>query len=337
MYKTAVVILNWNGRKHLEKYLPSVVAYSKNADVIIVDNNSTDDSISFLTSSYPSLRIIQTGKNLGYAGGYNKAMDEIDHQYAILLNSDVDITENWISAMEDCMQNDPTVAACQPLILQDLDHEYFEYAGAAGGFIDKYGYPFCRGRIFESMEKNTGQYTDADVFWAGGACIMVRTEMFKSIHGFETEFFAHMEEIDLCWRFLNQGYKIKCCSGSKVYHLGGGTLDKSNPKKTYLNFRNSLLMLARNHPKNGYLSAIFFRLFLDGIAGIKFLLSAQPGHVMAIIRSHFYFYFNYSRWTKERNSLPESFPPGVYLKSIVIEHFARSKKYFNELDGKFSG
>jgi GT2 family glycosyltransferase len=248
--KTAVVILNWNGRNFLETFLPSVLEYSARcADVIVADNASTDDSVAFLQEHYPQIRIIEHPKNGGFSKGYNDALKQIDAEYYILLNSDVEVTPNWITPVIEMMDADPSIAACQPKLRSFEDRSQFEYAGAAGGFIDAYGYPFCRGRIFDVLEEDRGQYDDAcEVFWATGACLFVRADLYHALGGLDEDFFAHMEEIDFCWRLKNNGHKVMYCPDSTVYHVGGGALPKSSPRKTYLNFRNNLALLVKNLP-----------------------------------------------------------------------------------------
>ena len=248
--KVAVVILNWNGKSFLEKFLPSVFACNSSyAEIIVADNASTDDSVSFLKSKYPQIKIIQNSSNGGFAKGYNDALKLVEAEYYVLLNSDVEVTPNWIDSVIQLMDTDKSIAACQPKIRAFDDKKSFEYAGAGGGFIDKYGYPFCRGRILDTLEEDKGQYNDVrEVFWATGACLFVRSECYHKVNGFDEDFFAHMEEIDLCWRLKNLGYKIMYSPNSTVFHVGGGTLNKTSPKKTYLNFRNNLILLCKNHP-----------------------------------------------------------------------------------------
>lgn len=270
--KTAIAILNWNGRKLLEEFIPSVVEFSKEAEIYVIDNHSDDDSIEFLKTNFPSVKIIKNEENFGYAGGYNKGLEEIDADIFCLLNSDVKVVENWLIPIENLFSSNSEISVIQPKILDYKNPEYFEYAGAGGGFIDNFGYPFCRGRVFWTLEKDKGQYDDTiQTFWASGACLFIRKNDFLEIGGFDEGFFAHMEEIDLCWRLNNSGKKIFYCGESKVYHLGGGTLKNSNPKKTYLNFRNSLWMLVKNLPKGKAFPLVFTRLSLDGITGISTL------------------------------------------------------------------
>lgn len=328
--KIAVVILNWNGKSFLEQFLPSVVKFSTNAQVIVADNNSTDDSITFLQTNYPKIDIIQLDKNYGFAGGYNKALNQIDSEYYVLLNSDVEVTENWLTPMVELLDNDQSIVACQPKIKAYHNKTHFEYAGASGGFMDKYGYPFCRGRIFDNLEEDKGQYDNVtEVFWASGACLFIRSKEYHEIGGLDEFFFAHMEEIDLCWRLKNQGYKIMVCPSSIVYHVGGGTLNKVKPQKTFLNFRNSLLTLHKNLPKEKRLSIILTRLCLDSIAGAKFLVSGKPNHTWAIVRSHFSFYGAISQ-NKLKQKLPKN-PnlTGIINKSIVKAYFLKKCNTFD--------
>jgi len=328
----AVVILNWNGKSFLEKFLPSVVKYSENARIIIADNNSSDDSISFLSTSYPDIEIIKLDNNYGFAGGYNKALKQIDTEYYVLLNSDVEVTENWLKPMAQLLNNDSSIAACQPKIKDYNNKTYFEYAGASGGYIDKYGYPFCRGRIFEKLEEDKGQYDDViEIFWASGASLFIRATAYHKIGGLDEFFFAHMEEIDLCWRLKNKGYKIMICPSSTVFHVGGGTLNKIKPQKTFLNFRNSLLTLHKNLPKKDQFKIIFIRILLDGITGVKFLISGKPSHTWAIIRAHFSFYGAITQNKKKRTSSQNSNLIGKMNISIVKFYFIDKIKVFTKL------
>ena len=288
--KIAVVILNWNGKKLLEQFLPSVVKYSKEASVYVADNASTDDSISFIEHHYPKVHIIKNNQNGGYAKGYNDALKSLKEPVFCLLNNDVEVTNNWLEPIIQTFNNEPNTGIIQPKILDYKHKDYFEYAGAAGGFIDKFGYPYCRGRIFDSIEKDLGQYNDVtEIFWASGACLFIRNEVYKTLNGLDESFFAHMEEIDLCWRAKNAGYKIKYVGKSEVFHLGGATLNSLNPQKTYLNFRNSLYTLTKNANGNLFI-IVFIRLILDGIAGLKFLLELKFKHFLAIIHAHFSYY-----------------------------------------------
>jgi len=338
MMKVAVVILNWNGKHFLEQFLPSVIKHNAPyAEIYVADNASTDDSIAFLKTNYPQVRIIQNTNNGGFAKGYNDALKILKHEYFILLNSDVEVSQNWIGEIIDLMDNDKTIAACQPKIKSFHQKTHFEYAGAAGGFIDKYGYPFCRGRIFDTLEEDKGQYNDIkEIFWATGACLFIRAKCFKEVNGFDEDFFAHMEEIDLCWRLKNKGYKISYCHQSTVYHVGGGTLNKTSPHKTFLNFRNNLILICKNHPPQFLIIKLFLRMSLDGIAGLKFLASGKFNHFLAIIKAHFSFYASLSTTLKKRvqlqNETNTHSTKGIYPNSIVIDYYLKNKKTFTEVE-----
>jgi len=329
--KVAVVILNWNGQKFLEQFLPSVVNHSDNARIIVADNNSTDNSIPFLKEHYPTVELIELDHNFGFAGGYNNALKKVDSEYYVLLNSDVEVSKNWLTPMIELLDSDQSIAACQPKIKDYNNKECFEYAGASGGFIDKYGYPFCRGRIFDSLEKDNNQYDNIEeIFWASGASLFIRAKDYNNIGGLDEFFFAHMEEIDLCWRLKNQGKKIMVCPSSTVYHVGGGTLNKVNPHKTFLNFRNSLLTLHKNAPQKERFSIIFIRLLLDGLAGLKFIISGKPSHTWAIIRAHFSFYGAISQNKTKRKTVNNPNLTGQINKSIVKGYYLDNCKSFND-------
>lgn len=338
--KVAVVILNWNGRKFLEKFLPSVISFNPSwSQVIVADNASTDDSIEFIRANFPSVSIVQNTSNGGFAKGYNDALQKVDAEYYVLLNSDVEVTPGWIEPVIKLMDADKSIAACQPKILAFDNKKAFEYAGAAGGYIDKYGYPFCRGRILDNIEDDKGQYNDTrETFWATGACLFVRAECFHLLKGFDEDFFAHMEEIDLCWRLKNRGYKIMYCAEASVYHVGGGTLNKTSSKKTYLNFRNNLLLLVKNHPPKYIFFKIFFRMNLDGVAAFKFFFSAQFSHCWAVIMAHKSFYGALARTLRKRKELKKEInsytTTAVYLHSIIADYYIRGKKTFTEIDLK---
>jgi GT2 family glycosyltransferase len=334
--QTAVVILNWNGRKYLEQFLPPLLQYSSGeAEIIVADNASDDDSVSFLEANFPSVRIIRNKANEGFARGYNLALKQVEADYYILLNSDIEVTPDWIRPVIDMMEKDPSIAACQPKIRSFTDRTKFEYAGAAGGFIDKYGYPFCRGRMFQSLEEDLGQYDDAiEIFWATGACMFVRADIFHKAGGLDEDFFAHMEEIDLCWRLKNLGYKIMYCPGSVVYHIGGGTLPKISWRKTYFNFRNNFYLLYKNLPDNLVNEVFFKRLFLDGIAAMKFLFTAGFKDFWAIYKAHQSFYSTLSKTKAKRKLLQHAPLHKVYRKNIVFEYYLRKKKKFTDLDPK---
>ena len=340
MSKAAVVILNWNGKNFLEFFLPSVVKNTPSfAEVIVADNASTDGSVDFLKKTFPSVKLIQHKTNGGYAKGYNDALKKVDAEYFILLNSDIEVTPGWIEPIVQRMDEDKTIGACQPKILSYRNKRQFEYAGAAGGFIDKYGYAFCRGRIFNSFENDEGQYDDEkEIFWATGACLFVRAKMFWEAGALDEDFFAHMEEIDLCWRMKNMGYKIMYNPNSCVFHVGGGTLSKISPKKTFLNFRNNLILLYKNHSSKYFKIKIFIRLHLDGIAGIKFLLSGNFGDFLAVIKAHQSFFFSLRKTLKKRSAMKKRISnyttSAIYRKSIVIAYFFRGKKKFSDLNKK---
>lgn len=343
MSTTAVVILNWNGRALLEQFLPAVMQHTgSGAEIIVADNASTDDSVAFLEAHYPGIRIIRNSRNGGYARGYNEALAEVDADYYVLLNSDIEVTPGWLQPLVKLMDENPGMAACQPKIRSFHQRECFEYAGAAGGFIDKWGFPFCRGRLFNAFETDNGQYNDTcDVFWATGACLMMRATDWKAAHGLDEDFFAHMEEIDLCWRLRNMGRRIGYCGNSTVFHVGGGTLSQINPRKTFLNFRNNLVMIAKNHAPGWFGIKIFLRLIIDGVAGVRFLLSGDWKHCFAVIRAHFNFYAQLPRTLKKRRKLKAGISQyatsAVYNGSVVFAHFLHGKKHFSELDaGKFS-
>ncbi|MHA6280222.1 glycosyltransferase family 2 protein [Salinimicrobium sp. CAU 1759] len=329
--KVAVVILNWNGKALLKQFLPSVVAHSPEATIYVADNASTDDSVTFLQEHFPQVRIIQNQVNGGFAKGYNEALAKLEEDIFVLLNSDVEVSPGWLPPLLQEMQNDEKVAAVQPKILNYRKKEFFEYAGAAGGFIDALGYPFCRGRIFETLEEDLGQYNDNhDVFWASGACMMVRRSDFMEAGGFDEDFFAHQEEIDLCWRFFNMNRRVKAVGLSKVYHLGGGTLNSMHPRKTFLNFRNSLFVLLKNAPKKQLFLLIFSRLILDGLAGLKFLFELKPSHSVAILKAHGNFYLHFRKMWKKRKNLQKS-TKYYHNTSVVWAYYLRGIKSFEQL------
>jgi GT2 family glycosyltransferase len=337
--KVAVVILNWNGREFLKKFLPSVIRYSQDmAEVIIADNASTDSSIEFLQQEYPDIRIVQNVYNGGFAKGYNDALRQIEAEYYILLNSDIEVTENWISPVIELMEKDTLIAACQPKLRAYHAPEKFEYAGAAGGFIDTFGYPFCRGRIFQEIEEDHGQYDDVhEIFWATGACLFVKAKLFHEFGGLDNDFFAHMEEIDFCWRLKNAGYKILYCPDSIVYHVGGGTLPKKSSRKTYLNFRNNLSLLYKNLPGNLLWRVFVFRFPLDAVAALKFLLDGGFSDFRAVIRAHLYFYKNFGKLRKKRKAIHHNHVSCIYEGHLLVDYFLKKKRTFPELDPeKFS-
>jgi len=331
----AVVILNWNGRKYLEQFLPSVLAYSAGAELIVADNASTDDSISFLRAHYPAVRIIKFSENYGFCEGYNKALFQIKADYFVLLNSDIEVTPHWLEPIIALMETNPGIAACQPKIKSFYRRNFFEYAGAGGGYLDFLGYPFCRGRLFETLEEDKGQYNDVvPVFWATGACMFVRAKAYQEAGGLEPAFFAHMEEIDLCWRLQRMGYTIMYCGHSEVYHVGGGTLPKSNPRKTYLNFRNGLAMLYKNIPPAQVIEIFFIRIILDWVAALKFLANGDYKDAQAVFIAHRDVWQNrkYLQAQKRKLSFSEKKLKGFYHRSIVLDYFINRKTTFRALN-----
>ena len=330
--KTAIVILNWNGQKLLEQFLPSVVNFSLDeATIYIADNASTDDSVSYVKTHFPSVKIIKNSQNGGYSKGYNDALKAIDADIYCLLNSDVEVTENWLKPITEAFRNDIKTAIIQPKLLDFKEKTKFEYAGAGGGFIDVFGYPYCRGRIFNYLETDHGQFDDeTEIFWASGACLFIRSTVYHEVGGLDEDYFAHQEEIDLCWRTQNLGYKVKYVGSSSVYHVGGATLKETNPHKTFLNFRNSLLNVVKNVPKERFLFVIFSRLLLDGIAGLKFIIELRPIHTLAIIKAHISLYKNSIKFLKKRKKLQKK---STYFKhtSIVSQYFIFHRIKFKNL------
>lgn len=340
--KVAVVILNWNGRQMLHDFLPSVIAYSElsgengKVGIYVADNGSTDDSLLLLEKSFPMVHAIPLEQNYGFAEGYNKALAQIDAEYVVLLNSDVEVSPGWLEPLVQCMDNDSRVAACQPKLLSWNRKDEFEYAGAAGGFIDRYGYPFCRGRIFNTIELDFGQYdTDVSLLWATGACLMIRLSVYERVGGLDARFFAHMEEIDLCWRLRLRGYDVRCVSSSKVYHVGGATLNAGHPRKTFLNFRNNLLMLYKNLPSGELRKVLFVRFLLDYIAVSQFLLKGEWGNAKAVFQAR----CAYHRLKKEyrsireeniRNAVSVNIPERCRF-SILWQYHVRGKRLYNDL------
>lgn len=329
--KIAIVILNWNGEALLERFLPSITQYSGDADIYVADNASTDGSAAFLKKNYPAVKIIQNTSNGGFAKGYNDALKHVDAELFCLLNSDVEVAENWLIPIKKTFQELPEASIIQPKILDLKRKDYFEYAGAAGGFIDRLGYPFCRGRIFQELEKDEGQYDDTrEIFWATGACMFIKKDVFNNLGGFDEDYFAHQEEVDLCWRAKNNGHKVYYVGTSKVFHLGGSTLSNMNPKKTYLNFRNSLFSITKNLPRGKALSIILVRLLLDGVAGVRFIFQFKFSHCFAIFRAHLSFYRQFRTMNRKREKA--NFILKYYTtKSIVWSHFVHHVKKFNVL------
>lgn len=334
--KVAIVILNYNGKKYLEHFLPSVVQNTSEASIIIADNASTDDSIAFIEQNYPALPLIRMQENTGFSTGYNIALRQVEAEYYVLLNSDVEVTSGWLVPLLKLMDSNSNIAACQPKIKSFHHKDTFEHAGAGGGYMDILGFPFCRGRILDHVEKDNGQYNDTkEVFWASGACMVVRAELYHRFGGLDDDFFAHMEEIDLCWRLKNAGYQIFYCGESEVYHVGGGTLGYKSPRKLYLNFRNSLVMLVKNLPSPLVFPIVFLRMMLDGVAGLQFLSKGSFSGFKVVIQSHFYLYKNLfnilkkrkkARYFTNRNKHKE-----LFKGSIIWHYFIRKKKVFGEL------
>lgn len=331
--KIAIVILNWNGRDLLEKFLPSVVTYSiEDADVYVADNNSSDESISFLKENYPQVKIIQNAVNGGYAKGYNDALQHIKADVYALVNSDIEVTANWLKPIVKAFEENPNTAIIQPKLLDFKNKSKFEYAGAAGGLVDFMGYPFCRGRIFMELEEDEGQYNDIhDIFWASGACFFIKSEVYHELKGFDEQYFAHQEEIDLCWRVQNEGHNIQYVGSSEVYHVGGATLRETNPHKTYLNFRNSLFTIAKNVPKRFVFIVILLRLLLDGVAGLKFIVELRPIHTWAIVKAHLSFYWHLRKMLSKRRALSYKQTNYFFCFSVVWQHFIMGKNRFSDI------
>ncbi|MBV7268086.1 glycosyltransferase family 2 protein [Winogradskyella luteola] len=323
----AVVILNWNGKDLLEQFLPLVIKHSNDAKIYVADNASTDNSVAFVTEHFSTVKLIQNTENGGYAKGYNDALKIVEEPLLCLLNSDVEVTPNWLQPIVEVFNSDSDTAIIQPKILDYKNKSLFEYAGAAGGFIDKYGYPFCRGRIFDTIEKDNGQYNDIKtIFWASGACFFIRNSVFKTLNGFDESYFAHMEEIDLCWRAFNSNHQAKYVGTSTVYHLGGATLNDTNPKKAYLNFRNSLFTLVKNTDKNVFIRTVI-RMKLDGVAAFRFLMQLKPHYFLAILRAHLSFYKKLGTILRQRKQLSKR--PNYYkINSIVWSYFVKKNKTF---------
>jgi len=335
--KIAIVILNWNGRGMLQQFLPSVMAHRGNAQVIVADNGSTDDSVAFLQRQYPDIQLIQLDKNYGFAGGYNMALQQVEADYYVLLNSDVECTPHWIEPVVEMMESQPQVAVAQPKLLMYDQKDTFEYAGGAGGYIDRYGYPFCRGRLFSTLEKDHSQYDDpCDIFWATGAAMFVRASVWKELGGLDADFFAHMEEIDFCWRTHLAGYRVAYCPSSVVYHVGGGTLPKSSPFKTELNFRNNLSMLYKNLPPRRRECVLALRIFLDHVAAFKFLFQGHSGEYRAVRKAH----RQYRAWKpalRQKRTKNGTHPvPQIYQGLLLPEYYLLGRKTFSALRGRMS-
>jgi len=337
--RIAIVILNWNGKNYLEKFLPSVEANSSGSDVgiFVADNGSTDDSVSFLKNHFPAVQLILLEKNYGFAEGYNLALKEIEADYFILLNSDVEVTQGWLMPIIEYMDSNPNVAACMPKIRSFAGRDYFEYAGAAGGFLDKFGYPFCRGRIMSEIEKDNNQYNDIkDIFWASGASMFVRASIFNEVNGLDGDFFAHMEEIDLCWRMKNRGYSIRYFGHSTVYHVGGGTLPNNNPRKLFFNYRNNLLLLAKNLAPGNLIPILVLRMIFDGLSASVYLCTFQLMFFLAVFKAHIGFYRmlpNVLKKRKELNKFNAQYKhQEIFNRSIIYYFFILNKRNFNELN-----
>lgn len=336
--EVAIAILNWNGKSFLERFLQILIDNTdkKIAEIIIIDNNSSDDSIIYLEKNHPEIRTIILDKNYGFAGGYNKGLEQISAKYYLLLNSDIEVTKNWLSPLYELMENDKTIGICGPK-LKSLDKQnHFEYSGASGGYLDKYAYPFCRGRIFENTEEDKGQYDSTiDCFWISGAALMIRSKIFNEIGGFDADFFAHQEEIDLCWRTQNLGHRICCEPKSYIYHIGGGTLPKSSSFKTYLNFRNNLFLIQKNLPNYHRQKVFFVRFFLDYIAAIRMIFQGEFSLFWAVKKAYFSYFLNFQKMRKKRIEIKPKSPKnlkGFYNSSIVFDFYIKAKKTFNSID-----
>lgn len=335
MKDVAVVILNWNGVDFLKQFLGKVVEYSGEARIIVADNASTDDSISYLKENFPQVELLLHHQNGGFAKGYNDALKQVNSKFYLLLNSDVEVTPNWLEPLVTCMKGE-SISGCQPKVLAHHNKETFEHAGASGGFIDKNYFPFCRGRLFNEVEKDNGQYDDPmEIFWATGAAMMIRSEVFHECGGFDEDFFAHMEEIDLCWRVKKRGGKFMVAPQSTVYHVGGGSLSYSSPRKTYLNFRNNLVMILKNH-EGIWFPKLFWRMALDGVAAVKFLLTGQFANFWAVFKSHMYIYFNLGKILKKRKEVKKSSTTfnysGLYAGNIIWNLYGKGVKRFSDLN-----
>ncbi len=337
--EVATVILNYNGRSFLQRFLPYFRSSRYPRETLIVaDNGSEDGSAKWVRTQYPDIRCISLNTNLGYAGGYNEALARVEAPYFAIVNSDIEITPEWLNPIIEMMEKDMTIAAVQPKIRAESQRGYFEYAGAAGGFMDALGYPFCRGRILQTIERDTGQYeTTIPIFWASGAAFVIRSSAFREVGGFDADYFAHQEEIDLAWRLLLKGHKIKCCPASRVYHVGGGTLGYNEPRKVYLNFRNNIITLIKYLPKGDLIPVITLRWLLDGLAGLRFLLTGRFGNCLAIVRAHFYIYGHIRGIWHKRKKISETYTllplvklPGVYPGSIIMDYYLRWKRKFTD-------
>ncbi|MHA6247668.1 glycosyltransferase family 2 protein [Pontibacter sp. CAU 1760] len=332
----AVVILNWNGIRFLREFLPGVIANSGGCEVIVADNASTDGSVKFLQVQFPQVRLILLEQNFGFCAGYNQALKQVDADYYVLLNSDVAVPPGWVEPLVALLDSDSSVAVCQPKINSQQHPDFFEYAGAGGGLLDALGYPYCRGRLFETLEEDKGQYDDVqEIFWATGACMVVRATVFHGLGRLEPAFFAHMEEIDFCWRAKNAGYKVLYNGHSQVFHVGGGTLHKSNPRKTYLNFRNGLALLVKNLPTSEIIPTLVIRVLLDWLAAFRMVLAKQHKDAQAVLKAHWNVLRNIGYWQKQRKAQHQrgKFPDmtGVYRGSIVWKYFVRQRRTVQDL------
>jgi GT2 family glycosyltransferase len=333
MSRTAVVILNFNGEKLLPLFLPSVIQYSPQAEIIVADNASTDESVSLVRLSFPEVRLILLDKNYGFCGGYNRALVQVDADYCVLLNSDIEVTPRWLDPIIDLMDNDPKVASVQPKILSYTIRNKFEHAGAAGGYIDSLGYPFCRGRIFDHIEEDHGQYDDQrEIFWSTGACMVIRSQLFKALNGFDEDFFAHMEEIDLCWKLHRQDLRVMYCGRSSVYHVGAGTLEYGNPRKTYLNFRNGLSLIYKHLGPGELIYKLPLRILLDWVAALRFAIGRDAPNAVAILNAHRDFFANIEHDKRKRKEIRKTNPSysqtGIMKGSVVFNYYVLGKKTF---------
>jgi GT2 family glycosyltransferase len=334
MTKVAVVILNYNGEKLLGQFLPSVIQHSYDAEIIVADNGSTDQSLTVLKNEFPQVRLIVLDKNYGFCGGYNRALKQVNATYVVLLNSDIEVTANWLSPMIRLLDQDTSVAAVQPKMLSYYNKEYFEYAGAAGGFIDALGYPFCRGRIFDHVEKDHHQYDDnLQIFWATGACLMIRSEVYQHFDGLDEDFFAHMEEIDLCWKIHRTKQKVYYCGQSHVYHVGAGTLDYKSPRKTYLNFRNGLTLIFKHLDTIELFYKLPMRLLLDWVALLLFLTKGEPSNSLAVIKAHLHFFLQMGKNLEKRRKIRDENPTysrgTLYKGLVIVDYYLKGKRIFN--------
>lgn len=336
MLKTAIVILNWNGVDFLKKFLPTVIQYSESEEtkVIVADNGSTDESIRLLQTDFPETRIIELDRNYGFSEGYNRALEQIEAEYFVLLNSDVEVTPNWVDPIINAFEKDASIGAAMPKMKAYHDKKLFEYAGAAGGFIDKMGYPFCRGRIISEVETDEGQYNDAkEIFWASGACMFVRSKVYRECGGLDNDFFAHMEEIDLCWRIKTEGYKIMYFPDVEVYHVGGGTLPNNSPGKIYLNYRNNLSLLYKNLPSGKLWTTILFRMMLDFVSALLYIAQGKFSFYTSVVKAHWHFVFQLKKMRKKRKALlrkrSNKLSKEVFDGCIVFDFFLKGKKRFD--------